>query len=184
MQTSLTKTLDFREFKRRSGKQRPGLYITHPKTESLKRDGRKHTDKKTRKKSSGIGALPSKATLWSGSSVLVEATLEKPTWPFREKTVFVAPISPCILLKDFSTRKGVWGRGCDEADISEGKRHFTEWGQGTQWIKAFGKEVYRKGNSVKRFGPLSEPPDSEKWIFLRSSHSPILGSCLVVLFAW
>ena len=26
-----------------------------------------------------------------------------------------------------------------------------------------GKDFYRKGNSVKRSGPFSEPPDSEKW---------------------
>ena len=25
----------------------------------------------------------------------------------------------------------------------------------------FGKDFYRKGNSVKRSGPFSEPPDSE-----------------------
>ena len=29
--------------------------------------------------------------------------------------------------------------------------------------QAFGKDFYRKGNSVKRFRPFSEPPDSEKW---------------------
>ena len=32
---------------------------------------------------------------------------------------------------------------------------FSEWG--------FGKDFYRKGNAVKRSGPLSEPPDSENW---------------------
>ena len=44
------------------------------------------------------------------------------------------------------------------------------------WMKAmhsvnegFGKEFYRKGNSVKRSAPFSEPPDSENWILLRSS---------------
>ena len=26
----------------------------------------------------------------------------------------------------------------------------------------FGKDFYRKGNSVKRSGPFTEPPDSEK----------------------
>ena len=28
-------------------------------------------------------------------------------------------------------------------------------------MKAFGKEFYRKGNSVKRSGLFSEPPDSK-----------------------
>ena len=53
------------------------------------------------------------------------------------------------------------GRGCDEALFSEKKgfsvkrgRQFSEWG--------FGKDFYRKGNSVKSSGPFSEPPDSEK----------------------
>ena len=27
--------------------------------------------------------------------------------------------------------------------------------------EGFGKDVYREGNSVKRSGPFSEPPDSE-----------------------
>ena len=27
--------------------------------------------------------------------------------------------------------------------------------------EGLGKDVYRKGNSVKRSGPVSEPPDSE-----------------------
>ena len=27
--------------------------------------------------------------------------------------------------------------------------------------QGFGKDFYRKGNSVKRSGPFSEPPDSE-----------------------
>ena len=27
--------------------------------------------------------------------------------------------------------------------------------------QGFGKDFYRKGNSVKRFGPFTEPPDSE-----------------------
>ena len=29
----------------------------------------------------------------------------------------------------------------------------------------FGKAFYKKGNSVKRFGPLSEPPESENNFF-------------------
>ena len=28
-------------------------------------------------------------------------------------------------------------------------------------MRVFGKDFYRKGNSVKRFGPFTEPPDSE-----------------------
>ena len=36
-----------------------------------------------------------------------------------------------------------------------------------------GKEFYRKGNSVKRFRPFSESPDSKHWNLLHSSHSQI-----------
>ena len=60
---------------------------------------------------------------------------------------------------------GVLGRGCNEAEISEEKRLFTEWGPGIQRMKAFGKELYRKGNSMKKFRPFSESPDSKKLKF-------------------
>ena len=30
--------------------------------------------------------------------------------------------------------------------------------------EGFGKDFYRKGNSVKRFGPFTEPPESENEI--------------------
>ena len=49
----------------------------------------------------------------------------------------------------------VWGRGCDEGEISEEKRLFTE----DAVNEGFNKELYRKGNSVKRFRPFSESPD-------------------------
>ena len=41
------------------------------------------------------------------------------------------------------------------------KRIFSEKGGGDSVNQGFGKDFYRKGNSVKRFGPFSEPPDSE-----------------------
>ena len=53
------------------------------------------------------------------------------------------------------------GRGCDEALFSEKKGVFSEKGGGNALNEGFGKDFYRKGNSVKRFGPFSEPPDSE-----------------------
>ena len=37
--------------------------------------------------------------------------------------------------------------------------------------QGFGKDSYRKGNSVKRFGPFTEPPDSETENLLSSSPS-------------
>ena len=55
-----------------------------------------------------------------------------------------------------------WGRGCDEALFSE-KRGFSVKRGGEQSVNGgFGKDFFRKGNSVKRSGPFGEPPDSEK----------------------
>ena len=46
--------------------------------------------------------------------------------------------------KHFSVKKGV----------------FSEKGGGNSVNGGFGKDFYRKGDSVKRFGLFSEPPDS------------------------
>ena len=54
------------------------------------------------------------------------------------------------------------GRACCEALFSEKKSgFFSEKGGGNSVNQGFGKDFYRKGNSVKRFGPFPEPPDSE-----------------------
>ena len=53
------------------------------------------------------------------------------------------------------------GRGCDEALFSENQRVFSEKGGGNSVNEGFGKDVYRKGSSVKSSFPFSEPPDSE-----------------------
>ena len=41
------------------------------------------------------------------------------------------------------------------------KGFFSEKGGGNSVNEGFGKDFYRKGKSVKRFGPFTEPPDSE-----------------------
>ena len=53
------------------------------------------------------------------------------------------------------------GRGGDEALFSEKKGFSVNWGGGNSVNQGFGKDFYRKGNSVKRSGRFSEPPDSE-----------------------
>ena len=53
------------------------------------------------------------------------------------------------------------GRGCDEARFSEKKGIFSEKGAGNSVNEGLGKDFYRKGNSVKWFGPFTEPPDFE-----------------------
>ena len=47
---------------------------------------------------------------------------------------------------------GDWGRGCDEAEISEEKRLFTEWGQGIQWMKAWVSNSTGKAIQWRGFG--------------------------------
>ena len=53
------------------------------------------------------------------------------------------------------------GRGCDEALFSERKGVFSEKGGGNSVNEGFGKDLYRKGNSVNSFGPFTELTDSE-----------------------
>ena len=50
---------------------------------------------------------------------------------------------------------GVWGRVCNEAEISEEKRLFTKSGEGIQWMEALVRNSTGKGNSVKELRPFS-----------------------------
>ena len=49
------------------------------------------------------------------------------------------------MTKQFSVKKGL----------------FSEKGGGNSVNEGFGKDFHRKGDAVKRFGPFTEPPDSE-----------------------
>ena len=51
---------------------------------------------------------------------------------------------------------------------------FSEKGGGNSLNEGFGKDFYRKGNSVKRSGRFSEPPDSENWKLLSPSQKSAL----------
>ena len=84
---------------------------------------------------------------------------------FHPKPSLIVPYSRCfvgtyhrilnrILKCPHDFRADFLGRGCDEA-------LFSEKGGGNSVNPGFGKDLYRKGNSVKRFGPFTEPPDSE-----------------------
>ena len=67
-------------------------------------------------------------------------------------------------------RRRFLGRGCDEALFSE-KKVFA-WKGGRHSVhEGFGKDVYRKGDSVKRSRPCSEPPHSENWKVVRAQIS-------------
>ena len=78
----------------------------------------------------------------------------------------------CVLnasVSGFTCRplQSVWSKRCFGRGM---RRQFNEWG--------FGKDFYRKGNSVKRFGPFTELPDSENWkvavLILVNCHPPPL----------
>ena len=59
-----------------------------------------------------------------------------------------------------SVRANFW-EGDATKHFSVKKRVFSEQGGGNSVNQGFGKDFYRKGNSVKRFGPFTGPPDSE-----------------------
>ena len=63
-------------------------------------------------------------------------------------------------LLDTVIRADFWA-GDPTKHFSVKKRVFSEDGGRDSVNEAFGKDFYRKGNSVKRSGPFSEPPDSE-----------------------
>ena len=70
----------------------------------------------------------------------------------------LSPWCPYAWHRFSDTVRPDFGRGCDEALK---KRIFSEKGGGNSVNLGFGKDLYRKGDSVKRFGPFTEPPDSE-----------------------
>ena len=68
----------------------------------------------------------------------------------------------CLLDMPAMCQSRFLGRGCDEELFSEKKGFFSEKGEGGNSVNGgFSKDFYRKGNSVKRSGRFSEPPDSE-----------------------
>ena len=62
---------------------------------------------------------------------------------------------------DKPSQSRLLGWGYDEALFSEKKGVFREQGGGNSVNEGFGKDFYSKGNSAKRSGPFSEPPDCE-----------------------
>ena len=79
------------------------------------------------------------------------------------KKVCVDFLAPIFVSLGFSSQSRFWERrGCDKALFSEKKGVFSDKGGGNSVNEGFGKDSYRKANSVKRSGPYSEPPDSEK----------------------
>ena len=56
-----------------------------------------------------------------------------------------------------------FGNGMRRSTFQWKKRFFREKGGGNSVNEGFGQDFHRKGDSVKRFGPFTEPPDSENW---------------------
>ena len=57
----------------------------------------------------------------------------------------------------------IFGKGMRRSSFQWKKGIFSAKGGGNSVNQGLGKDLYRKGNSVKRFGPFTEPPDSENW---------------------
>ena len=74
--------------------------------------------------------------------------------PILEGNLFIFGLSDPLLGADF------W-EGVATKPFSVKKGVFSEKGGGNSVNEGFGKDFYRKGNSVKRSGRFSEPPDSE-----------------------
>ena len=87
---------------------------------------------------------------------LVKAFHRRRILPAQHKALQPAPF--CFSFNRIS--KPIFGKGMDEALFSE-KRGFSGNGGGNSVNQGFGKHFYRKGNSVKRFGPFTEPQESE-----------------------
>ena len=102
----------------------------------------------------------------------------------------LTPRVNCRKRGGFPAEKGTFGRsrflgrGCDEALFTQKKqRFFSEVGGGNSVNEGFGKDFYRKGNSVKRFGPfterrtlkteklLSSSPSTENRLLFGGAHS-------------
>ena len=57
----------------------------------------------------------------------------------------------------------IFGKGMRRSTFQWKKGIFSEKGGGNSVNQGLGKDFYRKGNSVKRFGLFAEPPDSQNW---------------------
>ena len=62
----------------------------------------------------------------------------------------------------FQVKADFWGGDATKHFSVRKKGIFSEKGGGNSVNQGFGKDFYRKGNSVKRSGRFREPPDSEK----------------------
>ena len=68
------------------------------------------------------------------------------------KSIFGAPII---------NQSRFFGEGDATKHVSVKNGFFSEKGGGNSVNEGFDKDFYRKGNSVKRFGPFTDTPDSE-----------------------
>ena len=76
---------------------------------------------------------------------------------------------------------GVLGRGCNEEEISEEQRLFTEWGQGIQWMKALVSYSTGKAIQWRGFGHSVNRRTLWNWNLPRSSPSQISAHMVIEL---
>ena len=67
-----------------------------------------------------------------------------------------------FLPKSIRNSEPIFGKGLRQSTLQcKKKRLFSEKRGGNSVNEGFGEDFNRKGNSAKRSGPFSEPPDSE-----------------------
>ena len=66
-----------------------------------------------------------------------------------------------LMVQSWRALRADFWEGDATKHFSVKKRVFSEKGAGISVNRGLGEDLYRKGNSVKRSGPFSEPPDSE-----------------------
>ena len=97
------------------------------------------------------------------AELLVESSYRM-SYKFRDlATSAISPPPPgkTPLLQNPNLSEPIFGKGMRRSTFQRKKGFFSEKGGGNSVNEGFGKDVYRKGNAVKRSGPVAEPPDSE-----------------------
>ena len=79
----------------------------------------------------------------------------------RQKFALVIAVTSHPAFSQKHRSEPIFGKGMRRSTFQCKKGFSVKRGGGNSVNQGFGKDFYRKGNSVKRFGPFTEPQDSE-----------------------
>ena len=88
------------------------------------------------------------------------------TWVCRAENTFGVYFFP---LRTFPVPSRKLGDSACNRYLPKKGDSVTENKQGIQWMKAFGRDFYRKDNPMKRFSPCNASLDSDKWNLMRNA---------------